>query len=60
MIRKIADDMKSTKREDLRVQVINDLKGILKEFQENSHEHSPQEITVPKRIDQILVLIHSL
>jgi len=52
--------MKSTKREDLRVQVINDLKGILKEFQENSHEHSPQEITVPKRIDQILVLIHSL
>lgn len=60
VMRRNADLLKETPRKDLRANVVNDLKEILLAFKEENKEYKPNEISVPRKIDNILIYTHAL
>jgi len=60
ILRKLVDDSKSVPRKDLRTQTVTDLKEILLAFKEENAEYNPNEISIPRKIDTILILLHSM
>lgn len=60
LMRRNIDQIREVPRNNIRINIVEQLRDLLKIFRQQSNEVNTQEMTVPRSIESILICMHSL